>query len=95
MKTYDFNKKDRSAIAEFIFSKETDVLIKSDTMDVIITLHKHRIIDDKKQRELVAAVNLQHIGIVGEISGILLSNISDEQGSGIMDEYYGKTPKTP
>lgn len=88
MKNYDFTKGDRSAIAEFIFSHATAI-------DVIMVLRDHDIIDDNKQKSLVAAVNLQHIGIIGEISQILLSNISDEQGGDIMDEYYGKTLKTP
>ncbi len=84
----NFSKEDRCVIAEFVFSHQTDVLIVSDCKKLIEVLAKHNLIVGEE--EWIDNINNKAPGIVEEIAKILSEKISDEQGTEIMAEYYGK-----
>jgi len=92
MKKLNLTKREKLTIGGFIFGKSVTALNKSDSIDVLIVLKKHKIINESAQHKLVDEVNKNKDGIVEKISGILLANITDVQGSEIMDEYLGVSP---
>lgn len=89
-----FTKEERTVIAEFVYSKEADILIVSDCKNLVDVLAKHNLISNKE--ELLKKIDEKHSGIVGELSQITMTKISPEQGKEIMDEYFGRKPdRTP
>ena len=85
----NLNQKERTIIAEFVFSNQTDVLIKSDVIKLIELFFNHKIITDEVRMILVKEVNANKSGVISEINGLLSDNIPEEQGKQIMSEYYG------
>jgi len=91
MEKIDFTKEERTIIADFIHAVSSDTLIKSEAIDLINILHAHDLIEDKS--DLVKKVESQDSEIVSELKTILTTKISSEQGTAIMDEYYGIEPR--
>lgn len=85
----NLNEKDRLAIAEYVYSYQTDVLIKSDAITLIDVLEKHGLIDHKK--EYIWRVENKHSGISEELMVIIEESIPKEIGEAIMDEYFGRS----
>lgn len=88
-KKIDFTKDDKYAIAEYVFSYQSDVLIKSDAIAVIDVFEKHGLItevDDWKD-----AVEHNRGNVSTKLADLVENSISNEQGTEIMDEYYGKS----
>ncbi len=84
----DFNKKDRYIIAEFVFSYQTDVLIKDDAQKLIDVLDKHGLIEDAQKFRQDVENNTG--GAPRRLDAILVGKIPSEQGNAIMQEYYGR-----
>ncbi len=82
----DFTKNERNAIAEFVFSFQTDVLIVSDATDLVDVLANHEFITDKDNWN--KRISDKDSGVCNELIKIIEEKISKEQGKSIMDEYY-------
>ena len=85
----NLNQEERTIIAEFVFSNQTDVLIKSDVIKLIELFFKQDVIDAKTKDQLIKEVNSNSIGIVDKVNQLLDSKIDKKQGKAIMNEYYG------
>jgi hypothetical protein len=77
MKLSDLSQKDKLAIAEYLYSQESGVLIKSDAEEVIKVFKSHNI----KEAE---TVELEEFAILF----LIKNNISREDRNIIMNEYY-------
>ena len=89
MKFEDFTPKERYVIAEFVYSEESDILIKGDGHDLIELFKNKNIIDSVKAEELNKAVDTNANNIVSQLTTILRENVSNEEGAKIMQEYFG------
>jgi len=93
MELIDFTEKDRFAIAEFVYSYNSDILIKGDAQDLIDVLERHNLVSEEmgvtyEQLRKNASNNSNG---VGEQLMLITSNvISEKQGLAIMDDYYGR-----
>ena len=76
MKLSDLSQKDKLAIAEYIYSQEAEILIKSDAERVIEVFKSHNI----KQAE---SIELEEYAVLNLIN----SNVSLEDRNIIMQEY--------
>jgi hypothetical protein len=83
----DLTESDRTAIAEFIFSYQTDVLIKQDALTVIDVLDKHKLIEEPEKWK--DQVNNQSETISLRLMLLIEKVIPAPTGKAIMDEYYG------
>ncbi len=80
----NLTEKDRYAIAEYVYSYNSDVLIKSDAITLIDVLYKHKLIDNPEEwKNRVDDVS-------GELYVILAVVIPENVGKAIMNEYYGR-----
>ena len=77
MKLSDLSQKDKLAIAEYIYSQQAGVLIKSDAETVIKVLKSHNV----KEAE---TVNIEEFAILN----LIHSNVSFEDRDIIMNDYY-------
>lgn len=77
MKLSDLSQKDKLAIAEYIYSQESGVLIKSDAEEVIKVFKSHNV----KEAQ---TVELEEFAILF----LIKNNISREDRNIIMSEYY-------
>ena len=87
--TLDLSPENRLAIAEFVYSNATDVLIKQDAITLINVLEKHNLLigaDIWRSRVKEAGE-----WVVRDLSAILKEKIPQEQGEAIMDEYLKGT----
>ncbi len=84
-----FNRDDRTTIAEFIFSYETDILIKSDALDLIDVLDNHYLITNEEYLNFTKSITSGTCDI-HELNMIVLNKIGDSTIKLIMKEYYGK-----
>jgi hypothetical protein len=82
----DFSKDDKYAIAEFVFSFQTDVLITSDATRLVDVLAKHELITDKDNWH--KRITAQDSNVCSELFDLCQASIPNEQGKAIMDEYY-------
>lgn len=86
-KTIDFTKEERAAIAEYVYGYENDILIASDGDKLLEVLSKHKLIDNHD--ELKEALNNKADGIADKLLDLLHEKVSIEQGTEIMNEYFG------
>lgn len=91
MNPIPFTKEERTIIAEFVYSNEQDILIITDAIKLIDVLYNHKLIDTAGN--WLKRVEEKEPKIIADLDLILKTKISDEQGTSIMDEYYGR--KTP
>lgn len=83
----DFTQKERTIIAEFVYSKQQDILIIADAEKLIEVLATHKLISNKE--EWLMKIK-QKEPFLDDLDLVLKTKISDEQGTQIMDEYFGK-----
>lgn len=83
----EFSKKERDVIAEYIFSYETDVLIKPDAIKLVELLHNHNLIDNKEK--WTAEINYTQNSVATRLNDLIKEKLPAEQIKSIMDEYYG------
>jgi len=87
VKRIDFTKDERYAIAEYVYSQETDILIINDATRLLDVLNKHNLLDNYES--LTRSVENKVSGIIGAITNILYLKVSAEQIEEIMKQYYG------
>lgn len=83
---HTLTKEDRNDIAEFIYSYEADVLIKSDAERLLAVLIKHNLIVGKEG--WVIDVNNNANNVSGRLYAILTQKLSSDVAGSIMEEYY-------
>ena len=88
MEKINLSKSDRYVIAEFVYSNESDILIKSDATALVEVLHSHDILANPKA--WIKDINANKHSVATRLTVLLDENIPDKQGQAIMDEYYGK-----
>lgn len=84
-----FNQEERTIIAEFIFSYQTDILIKSDGLDLVDVLKNHDLITELDS-DMFKADIINNTCDIYKLNMIILNKISVININGIMKEYYGK-----
>ena len=89
----DLKESDRTAIAEFIFSYQTDILIKSDALTLIDVLDKHKLIEEPEKWKEQVNNQAETIGL--RLMLLIEKVIPAPTGKAIMDEYYGRKPFEP
>ena len=87
-----FTKDEKNTIGDFVHANEVDTLIISECTALVEVLANHELITNKE--ELLKKLADKSLGIIGELKEILMTKVSKQQGSEIMDEYYGKKPNT-
>jgi hypothetical protein len=90
MKFEDFTKEERYVIAEYIYSYNSEILIKSDAKSLIDLMLKKEMILKEISIHLSEKVESQDFHVADEIISILSLFIDGEEGMKIMNEYYGK-----
>lgn len=89
MNKIELNQSDKNVLAEYIYSYKSDILIKSDAIQLVELLYKHNLIDKLRVILLQNAINHQSIGITEELLQLIHINFPKEQLEEIMKEYYG------
>ncbi len=84
-----FNEKERHIIAEFIFSYQTDVLMKSDGLDLIDVLNNHDLITDSEYNNIHVEI-INNTCDIHKLARLLSDKINHSIINKIMSEYYGK-----
>jgi hypothetical protein len=81
----ELSNKDKYIIAEYVYSWQSDILIKSDAERLIDVFDKHELIKNKKS--WLKDVEDQSDNIAVKLMLVLENNISDDVGNKIMDDY--------
>lgn len=89
MEEITLSQDEKSVIAEFIFSYQTDVLIKSDAISLVRLLHKCNIITAPQRVEYIGIINRQQRGISEILLNLVNQYFTKPQLDAIMAEYYG------
>lgn len=76
-------------IAEFIYSYQNDILIKSDAIELVNVLVKHELISKNRASKLIERVNENAKGIAFALFKIVKHVIDQSMLNLIMKEYYG------
>jgi hypothetical protein len=90
MKFDDFTKKQRNIIAEFVFSFEKEILIKTDAVNLVDVFLEKKMIDTKHAEDLKFRIDKNH-SVLEEMMEIIFTSIEDDEGKKIMSEYSSCT----
>lgn len=82
-----FTEKERTIIAEFVYSKMQDILIISDAEELIHVLDTHKLIEDKD--EWLEKLKVKDADLIKNLMYVLETKLTSKQGQEIMNEYYG------
>jgi len=88
MTIQDFTANQRYVIAEYIFSYQQDILIKSDATQLIDVLHSKGLISDFQKDTLGEEVSSGSKKVADKLAVYLVEVISEEVRNEIMKEYY-------
>ena len=89
MKFNDFNHKERTIIAEFVYCYDTDILINTDAINLIDVMLDKEMIDSEHGKELRDKVSKNH-SVLEELINILFTSVEEEEGKKIMNEFFGR-----
>jgi hypothetical protein len=89
MEEITLSQDEKSVIAEFIFSYQTDVLIKSDAIALVRLLYKCNILTAPQRVEYIGIINRQQRGISEILLNLVNQHFAKPQLDAIMAEYYG------
>lgn len=87
----NLTKEERYIVAEYVYSYQTDVLIKSDADRLIDLFIAHNVIKNEKQWKSNVAQNKFNVAM--RLMDYLDESLSPKNGKMIMDEYYGRLDK--
>ncbi len=88
MKFEDFTLKERNVMAEFVYSYDNDIMIKSDALDLLVIMFSKNMIDETDFEILKDRVN-KNDSVLEDIIEILFTTIEESEGKKIMNEYFG------
>jgi hypothetical protein len=92
MKFDDFTKEERTIIAEFVYSFDSDILIKSDALDLVDLFIKKELVDNPHGEELRNKIN-NNLLVIDDLIEILFTSVEEQEGRKIMQEYFGDANK--
>lgn len=87
-KELTFNQEERTIIAEYIFSYQTDILIKGDVLSILDLFLKKELITEGEHSRLEQDV-FDNKCDLNKINRLISDKISYELKNKIMEEYYG------
>lgn len=89
LKTFEeLSERDRYVIAEFVYSFETDILVKSDAVNLINVLSQHECVSQDQAKVLVSRAMFLDFAIVDDLMTLLEENFSNETMKQIMNNYF-------
>jgi hypothetical protein len=89
MKFEDFTQEERTIIAEFVYSYDNDILIKTDALDLVNVFVKYEFVDKEHGEDLITKINKSDF-VLEEMIEILFTSVEEEEGKKIMNEYFGR-----
>lgn len=93
MKFEDFTTEQRYSIAEFVYSYDSDIMIKQDAFNLLDVFMQKQFIDTEQEAELKQKIEGQKEGILEEMIEILFTSVEEEEGRKIMKEYFDNANK--
>ena len=90
LKFEDFTPEQRLKIAEFVYSYDSDILIKTDAIELVDVLLEKEIVNKEEAQILKSKIEANHYEIVEELIGIVFTEVVEEEGVKIMKEYFGR-----
>jgi hypothetical protein len=90
MKFEDFTKEERFVIAEFVYSYDSDILIKSDAISLVDLFIDKYFVDSQQALKLKDNIN-NNIPVLEEMIEILFTCVEEKEGQNIMNEYFGRS----
>jgi hypothetical protein len=90
MKFEDFTQEERTIIAEFVYSYDSDILIKTDALKLVDLFVKKELVDNPHGEELTNKIN-NNVLVIDDLIEILFTSIEEEEGKKIMNEYFGRS----
>ena len=90
MKFEDFTKEERLVIAEFVYSYDTDILIKSDAISLVDLFIDKSFVDSQHASQLKDNIN-NNVPVLEEMIEILFTCVEEKEGQNIMNEYFGRS----
>ena len=90
MKFEDFTKEERLVIAEFVYSYDTDILIKSDAISLVDLFIDKYFVDSQHASQLKDNIN-NNVPVLEEMIEILFTCVEEKEGQNIMNEYFGRS----
>ncbi len=87
LKFEDFTKEQRHIMAEFVYSYENDILIKSDATNLLNVMLEKQMIDKEDFETFESRVQKNHSSILEDIIEILFTTVEENDGKRIMNEY--------
>jgi two-component sensor histidine kinase len=90
MKFEDFTQEERTTIAEFVYSYDSDILIKTDALDLVNVFVKKEFVDELHAEELRHKIKNNQL-VLEEMIEILFTSVEEVEGKKIMNEYFGRS----
>lgn len=90
MKFEDFTQEERTIIAEFVYSYDSDILIKNDALKLVDLFIKKELIDNSHAEDLRYKIN-NNLLVIDDLIEILFTSVEEEEGKKIMNEYFGRS----
>jgi len=89
MKFEDFTQEERTIIAEFVYSYDSDILIKTDALYLVNLFVKKEFVDEPYAEELRYKIENNQL-VLEEMIEILFTCVEEVEGKKIMNEYFGR-----
>ena len=89
MKFEDFTQEERTIIAEFVYSYDSDILIKTDALYLVNLFVKKEFVDESYAEELRYKIENNQL-VLEEMIEILFTCVEEVEGKKIMNEYFGR-----
>ena len=90
MKFEDFTQEERTIIAEFVYSYDSDILIKTDALNLVNLFVKKEFVDESYAEELRYKIENNQL-VLEEMIEILFTCVEEVEGRKIMNEYFGRS----
>jgi hypothetical protein len=90
MKFEDFTQEERTIIAEFVYSYDSDILIKTDALYLVNLFVKKEFVDEPYAEELRYKIENNQL-VLEEMIEILFTCVEEVEGKKIMNEYFGRS----
>ena len=90
MKFENFTQEQRTIIAEFVYSYDSDILIKADALKLVDVFIEKELIEQDHAVDLREKIINNHL-VLEELIEILFTSVEEVEGKKIMNEYFGRS----
>ena len=90
MKFENFTQEQRTIIAEFVYSYDSDILTKADALKLVDVFIEKELIEQDHAVDLREKILNNHL-VLEEMIEILFTSVEEEEGKKIMNEYFGRS----